>query len=69
LEEDLKIENRRSAKLERRLHKCKSEPETIEQADIPPLRLEKYMILHQVKNLSSEKGGLESRLRAFDRVM
>ena len=69
LEEELQIEKRRSAKLERRLDKCKSEPETTEQTDIAQLRLEKDMLLHQVKNLSSEKSSLESELRAFERVI
>ena len=55
--------------LERRLDKCKSEPETTEQTDIAQLRLQKDMLLHQVKNLSSEKSSLESELRAFERVI
>jgi hypothetical protein len=46
LEEELQIEKRRSAKLERRLHEFKSEPETTEQADIAQLRLEKDMLVH-----------------------
>jgi len=46
LEEELQILKRRSVKLERRLDKCKSEPETIEQTDIAQLRLEKDMLLH-----------------------
>jgi len=69
LEEELQIEKRRSAKLERRLDKCKSELETTEHPDIAQLRLEKDMLLHQVKNLSSEKSCLESKLRAFERVI
>jgi len=39
LEAELQIEKRRSAKLDRRLDKCKSEPETTEQTDIAQLRL------------------------------
>jgi hypothetical protein len=66
LEEPLQIEKRRSAKLERLLDKCKLEPETTEQTDITQLWLEKDMLLHQVKNLSSEKSSLESELRAFE---
>jgi len=69
LEEELQIKKRRSAKLERRLDKCKSEPETTEQTDIAQLRLEKDMLLHQVKNLLSEKSSLESELRAYKRVI
>ena len=69
LEEELQIEKCRSAKLERRLNKCKSEPETTEHTDIAQLRLEKDMLLHQVKNLSPEKSSLESELRAFERVI
>jgi len=46
LEEQLQIDKRRSAKLERRLDTCKSEPETTEQTDIAQLRLEKDMLLH-----------------------
>jgi hypothetical protein len=65
LEEKLQIKKRRSAKLERRLDKCKSEPETTEQTDIAQLRLEKDMLLQQVKNLSSLKSSLEAELRAF----
>jgi len=53
LEEDLENEKRPSAKLERRLDKCKLELETTEQTDIAQLRLRKDMLLHQVKNLSS----------------
>jgi len=69
LEEDLRFEKRQSAKLERRLDKCKSEPETTEQTDIAQLQLEKDMLLHQVINLSSEKSSLESELRAFERII
>jgi len=46
-----------------------SEPETTEQIDIAQLQLEKDMLLHQVKNPSSEMGGLESELRGFERVI
>jgi chromosome segregation ATPase len=69
LEEELQIEKPRSPKVERRRDKCKSEPERTEQTDIAPLRLEKDMRLHQVKQLSSEKSSLESELRAFERVI
>jgi len=69
LEEELQLEKHRSAKLERRLGKCKWKPETTEQTDIAQLRLEKDMLLHQVKNLSSEKSSLESELRAFKSVI
>jgi chromosome segregation ATPase len=67
LEEELQIEKRRSAKLEKRRDKCKSEPESTEQTDIAQLQLEKDMLLHQIKNLPSENIGLESELRAFER--
>jgi hypothetical protein len=43
-----------------------SEPETTEQTDIPKLQLEKDMLLHEVKNLLSEKSSLEAELRATD---
>ena len=69
LEEELHIEKRRSAMLERRLDKCKSEAEKTEQTDNAQLRLAKHMLLHQVKNLSSEKGSLDSELRTFQRVI
>jgi len=69
LEEELQLEKRRSAKLERRLNKCKSEPETTEQTDIAQLWLEKDMVLYQVNNLSSGKSSLESELRAFECVI
>jgi polyhydroxyalkanoate synthesis regulator phasin len=69
LKEELKIEKRHSAKSERWLDNCKSEPETTEQTDIAQLQLEKDMLLHQVKNLSSEKRGPESELGAFERIM
>jgi len=69
LEEELQNKKCRSAKLETRLDKCKSEPETKEQTDIAQLRLEKEMLLHQIKDLSSERSGLESELRAFERVI
>jgi hypothetical protein len=70
LEEELRIEKRRTAKLERRLEKCKSEPEhTADHTAVAQLRLEKDMLLHQVKSLSSEKSELESELRAFERVI
>jgi chromosome segregation ATPase len=68
LEEELRIEKRRSAKLERRLEKWKSEPST-EQTYVTQLRLEKDMLLHQVKNISSEKTELDSELRAFERII
>ena len=69
LEEELQIENRRSAQLERRLDKCKPEPETTEQTDIAQLWLEKDMLLHQAKNFTSEKSNQGSELRAFERVI
>jgi len=69
LKEELQIEKRRSAMLERQLDKCKSEPDTTEHTDIPQLRLGKEMLLHQVKNLSLEKSSLESKWRAFERVI
>jgi len=69
LEEELPIEKRRSDKWERRLDRCKSEPETTEQTDIAQFRLEKDMLLHQVKNLASEKSSLQSELRAFERII
>ena len=69
LEEDLHIEKRRSAKLERWLDKCKLELETTELTDIAQFWLEKDILLHQVNNLSSWKSSLESELRAFARVI
>jgi len=69
LEEELQIEKHQSDKLERQLDKCKSEPETTEQTDIAQLWLEKDKLLHQVKNLSSEKSSLESELRVFECVI
>jgi hypothetical protein len=69
LEEELQIKKRQSAKLERLLDKCKSEAVTTEQSDIAQLRLEKDMLLHQVKNVSSEKSSLVCELRAFERVI
>jgi hypothetical protein len=69
LEEELTIKKRWSAKLGRRLDKCKSEPETMEHTDISPLPLEKDMLLHQVKNLSSEQSSLEFELIAFECVI
>jgi len=69
LEEGLQIEKRRSAKLERWCNKCKSELETTEQTDIAQLRLEKNMLLHHGKNLSSDKSSLESESRAIERVL
>jgi hypothetical protein len=69
VEKELQIEKCRSAKLERRLDTCKSERERMEQTDIAQLRLEKDMLLHQVKNFSSEKSSLESELRTFELVI
>jgi len=69
LEEELQIEKCRSAKLERQLDKWKSKPETTEETDFTKLQLEKDILLHQVKNLLSEKTGLESELRAFEHVI
>jgi len=69
LEEELQIEKHQSDKLEILLDKCKSEPETTEQTDIAQLWLEKDMLLHQVKNLSSEKSSLESEFRVFKCVI
>ena len=66
LEEELQIKKRQHAKLERRLDKCKSEPETTGQSDIAELRLEKDMLLDQVKNRSSVKSSPESELRAIE---
>ena len=63
-DKELQIEKCRSAKLERWLDKCKSEL-----TDIAQPRLEKDMLLHQVKNLLSEKSSLESELRAYKRVI
>jgi hypothetical protein len=69
LEEELQIKKHRSAKMERWLDKCKSELEPTEQTDIAQLRLEKDMLLHQVKNLSSGKSSLEAELGTFERVI
>jgi len=69
LAEELHIKKGRSALVERWLDKCKSEPETTEQTDITQLRPEKDMLLHQVTNLLSKKSSLESKLRAFERII
>ncbi|KAF8245057.1 hypothetical protein K440DRAFT_646585 [Wilcoxina mikolae CBS 423.85] len=69
LKKELRIEKHRSAKLERWLEKCKSELESKNQIHITQLWLEKDMLLHRVKSLSSEKRELESKLRAFERVV
>jgi predicted RNase H-like nuclease (RuvC/YqgF family) len=61
-EDKLQIEKCRFDMLGRRLNKCKSELEPTEQTDIAQLRLEKDMLLHQVKNLSSETGSQGSDL-------
>jgi hypothetical protein len=69
LEEELQIEKSRFAKLARRLHKCKSEPETMEDTDISWLWLQQDMVVYQVKNLSSGKSSLESELRMFKHII
>jgi len=69
LEKELQIKKCQSTKLERQFDKSKSEPETTKQTDITQLRLEKDMLLHQLKNLSSGKSSLESELRAFKRII
>ncbi|KAF8251309.1 hypothetical protein K440DRAFT_637854 [Wilcoxina mikolae CBS 423.85] len=69
LEEELQIKKSRSAKLKRRLEKCKSDPESRENTTVAQLRLEKDMLLHQVKSLSSEKSELKSELRALERII
>jgi len=69
LEEDVPIEKCWCGKVERRLDKCRSEPETTVRTDIAHLQLEKDMLLHQVKNLWSQKSGLESELRVFEHVI
>jgi len=68
-EDEPQIETCRSAKLERRLDKSKSELEITQQTDIAKLRLEKDMLLPEVNNLSSEKSSLESELGEFERVI
>ena len=60
LEEEIQVEKHRSAKSERPLDKCKLEPETTKQTDVAQLWLEKDIVLHEVKNLSPGKSGLES---------
>jgi hypothetical protein len=69
LEEELQIEKRQSAKLERRLKKCKLKPQTMVQTDIVQLRPEKDILLHQVKNRSSKKISLQSELGVFEPVI
>jgi septal ring factor EnvC (AmiA/AmiB activator) len=61
-EEELQFEKRHSAKLERRLNKCTSQPEITFQTDITQLRQKKYLLLHPVRNLLSKKSGLDSEL-------
>jgi len=41
----------------------------MEQTDIAPLGLEKYMLVHKVTESSSEKSDLESELRLFEGVI
>jgi hypothetical protein len=53
LEQEVQIEKTSSAKLERWLNKCKSEPEATQLMDISQLLLEKDMPLHRPKNFSS----------------
>ena len=61
LEEELRIEKRRSTKLERQLEKCKSELESMAQTDvITQLHLKQVILLHQVKNPFSEKSEIQS---------
>jgi hypothetical protein len=69
LKEELQIKKCRSTNLDRRLNKCKYEPETTENKDIAQLQWEKDILLHQVKNLSSEKSGLATELRVFEHVI
>jgi hypothetical protein len=45
------------------------EPETPQQTDTAQHWLEKDMLLHQLKNISSEKGSLDALLRAFESVI
>lgn len=69
LEEELQIEKHRSAKYERQLDTCKLELETMEQSDIAQFRLEKVMLLHQVRNLSLQQSSLELGLKVVEPVI
>ncbi|KAF8248435.1 hypothetical protein K440DRAFT_642571 [Wilcoxina mikolae CBS 423.85] len=60
LEEVLRIEKCHSTDLERWLGKWKSEVQPTEQTDIKQLRLEKDILLHQDKNISSDKYSSEN---------
>jgi hypothetical protein len=67
-QDKLQIKKCRSTKFERRLDKCKSEPQKTQQTDIAQLRLDKDMLLHEVKN-KTQKRHLESALRGFEQVI
>jgi len=69
LEEKLLIGKHCSAKLETRLDKCQSEPETTESTDITQLRLQKNVLRHQLKNISLKKSRIKSELGAFECVI
>jgi hypothetical protein len=69
LEEELQVDKGCSAKLEKRLDMCKTEPETLEQTDISQLRLEKDMLVHQVKNILPQKSSLESEFQEIEFVI
>jgi len=68
-EEELRIKKCCSAKLERWNDECKLEPEVTELSNITQLQQVKDMLLHKVRNLLPEKGGLEYGLGAFERVI
>ncbi|KAF8248916.1 hypothetical protein K440DRAFT_641813 [Wilcoxina mikolae CBS 423.85] len=69
LEKELLIEMHSSAQLERWLEKYKSEQVSTNQTDIVQLWLQKDILLHQVKSLSSENSELESVSRAFEHII
>jgi hypothetical protein len=68
LEEEIGINKCCSAMLEMQLEMCKLELST-EQTNVTQLRLEKDMLLPQVKDISSQKTALQSELRAFKCVI
>jgi chromosome segregation ATPase len=68
LREELQIDMRHSAKLERRLEMYNSDLSTA-QTDVSQLRLEQNMLLHHVKNIASQETELQSKLRLFKNVI
>lgn len=69
LKGDLQIEKRHSAKWEREFDKWQLKSEATDQSSTSQLQLDKDMLLHQFKSLSSQKSCLESELRVFEHVI